>query len=398
MFSRRNQVVSERSESARAIACAGLLALAVAMGIGRFAFTPILPMMQEDAGLSVPESGWLASANYLGYLLGALSAVAMRVQPAVAIRAGLIVIALVTAVMGFGERFAFWLVLRALAGIASAWVLIFVSAWCLEKLAHLNQSGLNRVVFAGVGAGITGAGALCLALMHLNASSAQAWIVFGILSLGLSFVLWPAFGSPSAMSDSRRAETPGSLTGESIRLVLCYGAFGFGYIIPATFLPVMAKHAIHDPWLFGWVWPIFGLAAVASTVATGILPKSIGNRGLWQVSHLVMALGVALPVFLPGILGILLAALFVGGTFMVATMAAMREAQEVAGRQATRLIAAMTSAFAVGQIAGPISVSYVAGVDGNLSVSLLIACFFLTISAYALSRRPRKEKSHETLS
>lgn len=366
------------------------------MGVGRFAFTPILPMMQEDAGLSVAEGGWLASANYLGYLLGALSAMATRAQPAVAIRTGLIVIGLVTVAMGLGEGFAFWVVLRALAGIASAWVLIFVSAWCLEKLAHLNRPGLNRVVFAGVGAGITGAGALCLALMHLNASSAQAWIVLGILSLGLSLALWPAFGSPCAVRDHRRAET--RLTRKSIRLVLCYGAFGFGYIIPATFLPVMAKQAIPDLSLFGWVWPIFGLAAMASTVATSVLPKSIGNRDLWIGSHLVMALGVALPVFLPGIPGIVLAALFVGGTFMLATMAAMREAREVAAGQATRLIAAMTSAFAVGQIAGPISVSYVAGADGNFSVALLIACFLLTLSAYALSRRPREEESYETVS
>lgn len=128
MFSHRNQPVPEPSESACAIACAGLIALAVAMGVGRFAFTPILPMMQEDAGLSVAEGGWLASANYLGYLLGALSAMATRAQPAVAIRTGLIVIGLVTVAMGLGEGFAFWVVLRALAGIASAWVLIFVSA------------------------------------------------------------------------------------------------------------------------------------------------------------------------------------------------------------------------------------------------------------------------------
>ena len=51
---------------------AGLLALAVAMGIGRFAFTPVLPMMQADLGLSLAQGSWLASANYLGYLLGAL--------------------------------------------------------------------------------------------------------------------------------------------------------------------------------------------------------------------------------------------------------------------------------------------------------------------------------------
>src|SRR5258706_11152675 len=70
------------------IALAGLAALAVAMGVGRFAFTPLLPMMQQDAGLSVAGGGWLASANYLGYLVGALLGGATRIRTASAIRAG----------------------------------------------------------------------------------------------------------------------------------------------------------------------------------------------------------------------------------------------------------------------------------------------------------------------
>ncbi|HUG57058.1 MAG TPA: YbfB/YjiJ family MFS transporter, partial [Candidimonas sp.] len=54
-------------QSAVVLSLAGFIALAVAMGIGRFAFTPMLPMMQNDSGLGLAEGGWLASANYLGY-------------------------------------------------------------------------------------------------------------------------------------------------------------------------------------------------------------------------------------------------------------------------------------------------------------------------------------------
>src|SRR5213595_1775561 len=85
-----------RGPSATAVALAGLTALAVAMGIGRFAFTPILPLMQQDAGLSVAGGGWLASANYLGYLVGALSAMGLRIRPATATRGGLVLIGLAT--------------------------------------------------------------------------------------------------------------------------------------------------------------------------------------------------------------------------------------------------------------------------------------------------------------
>src|SRR5436190_9975215 len=114
-------------EQGTGVAVAGLAALAVAMGVGRFAFTPILPMMQEDAGLSVAAGGWLASANYLGYLVGALFAMRLSLPAAYVIRSSLVAIGLVTLLMGFTDSFVAWIALRACAGIASAWVLIFVS-------------------------------------------------------------------------------------------------------------------------------------------------------------------------------------------------------------------------------------------------------------------------------
>ncbi|HUH29812.1 MAG TPA: YbfB/YjiJ family MFS transporter, partial [Rhodanobacter sp.] len=143
----RHLGTADPGRCARRVAIAGLLALAVAMGVGRFAFTPILPMMQVDAGLSLRAAGWLAAANYLGYLLGALGAT--RLSPTWAIRGGLLLIALVTFGMGLGTDFVGWLVLRLLAGIASAWVLVHVSAWALERLLAWDRPTLSGVVFAG---------------------------------------------------------------------------------------------------------------------------------------------------------------------------------------------------------------------------------------------------------
>jgi len=373
--------------SALTIALSGLVALAVAMGIGRFAFTPILPMMQEDAGVSIATGGWLASANYLGYLAGALSVIWWRIAATTGIRVGLATIGLATLAMGLEHHLAVWLALRALAGVASAWVLIYVSAWALEHLAALNRPALGNTVYAGVGTGIALAGGLCLALMHIGAGSARAWIVLGVLSIVLSIAIWSVFrGSPgSAVAAERQADRGMVWDRESLRLVLCYGAFGFGYIIPATFLPVMAKQVIRDPAVFGWSWPLFGAAAMGSTLATAMLRSLVTTRRLWIASHLVMALGVVLPVVWSGIVPIMLAALLVGGTFMVITMVGMQEARSVGGARATGLMAALTSAFALGQIAGPISVSLVVGAGGNVSAALVIACAALVASAYALT-------------
>jgi hypothetical protein len=186
--------------------------------------------------------------------------------------------------------------------------------------------------------------------------------------------------------------------GDSMRLVLCYGAAGFGYIIPATFLPVMAKLAIADPALFGWSWPVFGVAALASTLAAAARPPAVGIRSLWITCHFIMALGVVLPLAMPGLAGILLSALLVGGTFVVITMSAMQEARVAGGAHAQRLMAAMTAAFALAQIAGPLVVSMLLGAGGSFSWALLLAGALLTVSGYVLTRRAQVHAASSTRS
>src|SRR5258708_6931264 len=109
--------------SAAAAASIGLLALASAMGIGRFSLTPILPLMQQDAHLSLTVGGWLATGNYVGYLVGALACILLTPRPATSIRLGLVGVGLTTLLMGFSEWAPLWLALRFLAGVASAFVL-----------------------------------------------------------------------------------------------------------------------------------------------------------------------------------------------------------------------------------------------------------------------------------
>ena len=371
------------------VAAAGLAALAVAMGVGRFAFTPILPMMQQDAGLSIAAGGWLASANYVGYLIGALWAGAARVNAASAIRAGLATIGVATLAMALDAGFVAWALLRAAAGVASAWVLIHTSAWCLERIAPgISPAGkpiLPGILFAGVGAGVAAAGLRCVLLMALHAGSSTAWMVLGVVSIAATVALWPLFHDSS--KEAGKSGAPHRWSWQQARLVIAYGAYGFGYIIPATFLPVMARAVVSDPAVFGWAWPVFGMAAVLSTLGVALLSGRYGNRAAWIGSHLVMALGVAAPVFWSGIGGIVLAALCVGGTFVVITMVGLQEARSVAGAQAPRLMAAMTAAFAAGQIAGPLSVSFVISAGGGFSAALLVACAALVAGALLLLKR-----------
>lgn len=367
------------------IAVAGLVALAVAMGIGRFAFTPIMPMMEADAGLTLTAAGWLAAANYFGYFLGALGAA--RLSLAQAVRGGLLLIAVVTFAMGATHVFALQLFLRLLAGVASAWVLVHVSAWALGRLLALGRPDANGILYAGVGVGVAVAGLVVMATMHVRWDSDRAWQVFGVLSLLTSVVLWRAFRDDRPQPRvTEVASPPIHWSADKRRLMWCYGALGFGYIIPATYLPDMAHRYITDPLVFGLAWPVFGAASALSTWIAARWLAKVNDRRLWAICYLLMMAGVALPAMWPTLTAILVAALLVGGTYMVVTMLGLREASRVAGAESTAFIAVMTAAFAIGQIIGPLLVSALAHLSHGFAAALLAAAVLLLVAAISLWR------------
>ena len=152
----------------------------------------------------------------------------------------------------------------------------------------------------------------------------------------------------------------------------------------------MAHDALPGSSVFAWTWPLFGATSVVATLTVAKLARSLGNRPLWMLGHCVMALGIALPLWSPGLLAILAAALCVGGSFMVVTLAAMQEAKQVAAGGAKALMAAMTAAFALGQILGPLCVATTASGRADFSSGLVLAAILLTVSACLLFRRTGK--------
>jgi len=363
-----------------------MLALVIAIGVGRFAFTPILPMMQKDQGLTLRMAGLLASANYVGYFAGALSAIWIRMRIVTVVRVSVVAIALLTGAMGVIHDPVAWLLLRGLAGIVSAWIFVFASAYILQQLAMLERSRLSGVVFGGVGFGIALTGLLCLLFLHLSWSSDQAWMAVGAVALMLAAACWPGYRNATQACVSATTTDASSLRlRPHLRMIICYAILGFGYIIPGTFLPAMAKQIIPDPAVFGWAWPIFGSAALVSTLMAGWLSTHLANRVIWALSHVVMAIGVAMPVLLPGMAGIVISALCVGGTFLVGTMTGMQEACTAAPDHASRLMAAMTAAFGMGQILGPLLVSLVADLRFGMNALLTGAALLLLGSAAVLA-------------
>jgi MFS family permease len=188
------------SSSPWPIALAGLVSLAVAMGLGRFAFTPLLPMMLHDGVLDLPSASWLASANYLGYMLGALLCTLQpwlwarfRWLPSLAysslVRAGLVATAVLTVAMAW-QFPVVWPVLRFTAGVTSAVVFVYTSGWCLSHLAKLGVPALGGVIYAGPGAGIVVSGLFASGMVAWHWTAARGWLIFGALAFVLTGAVW----------------------------------------------------------------------------------------------------------------------------------------------------------------------------------------------------------------
>ena len=387
-----NQTPSHR-ESIQ-IALAGMLALSIAMGIGRFSFTPILPMMQNDGTLTLTLGGWLASSNYLGYLIGGLTARFFIGKPVLLVKSALLIVVFTTIGMGVATNYAGWLVLRLVSGAAGAWVMVGVSVLCMPRLTPTPR--IASLVFTGVGNGISLTGIVCLSLVMLDLSANTAWIVTGLLAMLLGLIIWPVFSENRfAQNTTERAHSPArtppnrpltSSTPPNRILIWCYGISGFGYIIPATFLPAQARDILGDTPLFGLAWPVFGMASAVMVFFAGLLCARWGRLRIWSIAHLVMALGVAIPTFWPGLAGIIVAALCVGGTFAAVSLIAIQHGQAVSGPAGPMMVAKLTTAYASGQILGPIFISML---DGNMSLALWTGAVTLILSSWMLSRLPQ---------
>jgi MFS family permease len=385
------------------VCVAVLAALAVAMGIGRFAFTPMFPLMVRDGLLDGGAGAALAASNYLGYLVGALAASRVRVASATLLAFGLGATVLTTAGMGWTTALPAWTLLRFLAGVASAWTLVATSAWGLAWLGALGRSKLAGLAFSGVGCGIAAAGVFCL-LAGGAVSSIAMWTgLAGLALLGALLPLaisrrWPVPAAAPATDGVAASPTgtPAGAPGRTTGLVVCYTLYGFGYILPATYLPALARQLVDDPQVFGLAWPLFGAAgAVSTALMSGRLGRA--NRLLvWAACHLIMAAGVLLPAVWTSLPSVVVAALLVGGTFMVITLVAMQEARARAESRATQVLGQMTAGFALGQLVGPLvnaGIGRLAGSEANaLHIALVLSAAGLLASAAYLWREYRKEK------
>ena len=355
-----------------AIAIAGLLSLATAMGIGRFAFTPLLPMMLSDGVIDLPSASWLASANYFGYLVGALLCTFQPwiwkrlgflppLEATALLRGGLVATTLLT--LGMAAHLpAAWPLLRFAAGVASALVFVYTSGWCMAQLARLDAPALGGVMYVGPGAGIAISGLLASGMVALQWKAATGWLIFGVLAAVLTVLVWPIFREPGRLPGASAggvAVNPAASSQvaagqpQMLLLALAYGLAGFGYIITATFLPVIARQAMPGSAWIDFFWPLFGLGVVCGALLATRIPVTGERRYLLAGAYAVQSLGIGASLISPSLTGFALGSLLLGLPFTAITFFAMQEVLRLRPAAVASHMGLLTAMYGIGQIAGP---------------------------------------------
>lgn len=383
-------MISRGVRSPLTIAFGGMLTLAGVMGFGRFLYTPILPLMAADLGLDPTQTGLIASANFAGYLAGALLAAVPGLPGGrrMWMLAALLLSAVTTAAMGVWDGLAVQIVLRAAGGVASAFAMVFMMVLVSGHLAAAERSALLAVPFAGVGVGI----ALSALAAWAFAGEVHGWRTLWLLGGGATLVA--ALGV--ALTVPGGAEGPKSGRGTAQpglwRLVLAYGGFGFGYVITATYIVAITRESGGGIAGEAAVWCAVGIAGIPSVWFWNVLATRFGPIRTYQAALLIEAAGVALTVLWGGRGGLVIGAVALGGTFMALTAMGFAIARRMSGADARAVLGIMTAAFGLGQMLGPLAAGALRDITGSYLAPSLAASAVLLGGVVLLLPLRRRER------
>ena len=370
---------------------ASFIALMIAMGIGRFALTPQLPHLISEGQVDLTTGGLVAAANYLGYLLGALDAMFARRPPQVRLRllGGLWLCVMLTLASFWAWGFWPHLLLRFGTGVASAWVLVMITALSQPLAQAAGRPRLGALVFAGPGLGIMLTGLLALGSNLLGHDSADLWLLYAAAGLLMLLAILTILPPPTTTPGSTRQDAVSN--GQGIgRLGLVYGLYGVGYIIPATFLSQMASARFQGQWQADLFWPGFGLAAALGVALVSLRRHTPDGTRQWLIATLWLQAAGVFACLLGNGWGLLLGVVLCGTPFLSCMQLVMQRSRELAPQAAQRNTGLLTACFATGQLSGPLLAALSSHFSGSLQLALMVAGGGLLLSGgLLLARQPQ---------
>lgn len=369
---------------------AGVFSQILCIGVARFAYTPLLPVMQQQTWLSDAQGGWLAALNYAGYMLGALVAAtihSIRLKDTL-YRITLLLAVVSTAGMALAESFWLWAGMRFVAGFSSSGAMLLASGLILHWLISHRQRGELGIHFAGLGIGILVAALAVELMLHLALGWRAQWWGFTVLAAVLLVPAWRWLPRPekplagAAGSAARKAPPP---TRTFMRLMLAaYFCAGYGYVISATFIVAIVER---EPLLAGagnWTFALVGLAAAPTVMLWDLVARRIGYLGALITAMSLQVVGIVLPAVTASLAGVLFSAVLYGGTFLGCVSLVLTMAGRLYPSSPARLMGRMTLAYGTAQIIAPALTGMLAEATGHYSLGLWLAGGFVALGAVLL--------------
>jgi len=376
---------------------AGILSLILMLGIARFAYTPLLPLMQQQAGLGVAAGGWLAAINYAGYLTGAITAsfISDLVLKDRLYRIGLVVAVLTTVGMGLTENIWLWAIFRYFAGLSSAAGLLLGSGLIMNWLIRHDHRSELGIHFSGLGLGIAIC-ALGVELMQPHINWDQQWYLFTLLGCLLLIPAWAWLPRPdtSTLTNTGKPildKPPGQ---DFLRLFMAaYFCAGVGYVVSATFIVAIIDQL---PGLEGngsRTFLILGLAAAPACIIWDLIARRVGDINALLSAFVLQIVGILLPILSPNLLTALVGCALFGGTFIGIVSLVLSMAGRYYPTRPAKMMGKMTISYGAAQILAPAITGLIAERSGNYSAGLYMAAGVMIIGTLLMFRLKAMEQS-----
>ena len=385
------------------VLCAGIFSLILALGVARFAYTPLLPLMQQQAGLGVAAAGWLAAINYAGYLSGAL--IASRISSLVLkdrlYRVGMVLAIVSTVVMGLSTNVVVWALSRYVAGLTSAAAMLLGTGLIMNWLIRHNHRSELGIHFAGIGLGIAGcAGAVMLFTPWLDWR--EQWFAFTALGcvLLVPALRWlpPPDTSGLTTGGLKMQDKPPSTLYLRV-FMAAYFCAGFGYVVSVTFIVAIVNHL---PDLAGWgnlVFLAIGVGAAPACFNWDLIARRTGDLNALILAAVLQIVGILLPVLVPGLWAAMLGSLLFGGTFIGMVSLVLSMAGRYYPTMPAKMMGKMTLSYGVAQIIGPAVTGMIGARFGSYNAGLYVAAGIMVLGTgllFVLKAVERRDAARAT--
>jgi len=369
------------------ILLAGILGLFIGVGVARFAYTSLLPSMLEEKALSLTFSGVLASANYAGYLSGAIFAIFIKgINNKIRyFRIGLLLCIVTTLVLGITTNETLWLLSRFVAGFGAAMSLVVGAAIVMVKLDYKDKTKAMGINFSGI--------AVALALSDVIArytlsmySWQMSWVVLSISAVIVVFYPWYIL-SPEPKSEQNNnisSFDKNIFSGFVVILILAYFTAGVGMVVQGTFLPTILKSIPGLEGISGSTWLIVGLVGIPSSIIWMRMAHKYGSVNIIIIALIIQIVGILIPTFTSNVYLNLISGILYGGTFVGLVALFMHLGGRIAGDNPVILMGSLTTAYGIGQVSAPLYTVALTDWSGNYNYALYATAAILCLGVIIL--------------